>query len=185
MSTSRRYRFGAICIGPHSGGSLAELARRLEGEGFDTLLAADHYMPDPMSCGPLLVAAANATTTLRVGSLVYNNGFRHPALLAKEAATIGVPRDPEASPTASAHANCRWRPTHAASGSPNGRYCWNCPAVTARWRRQRRRVRACVARLPGSIARTCDRHDRSHRRWAGAEHARLGCPLLGRSCLSR
>jgi probable F420-dependent oxidoreductase len=36
------------------------------------------------------MAAANATTTLRVGSYVYNNDLRHPALLAKEAATIDV-----------------------------------------------------------------------------------------------
>ena len=43
-----------------------------------------------MACGPLLVAAAQATTTLRVGSYVYNNDIRHPALLAKEAATIDV-----------------------------------------------------------------------------------------------
>jgi probable F420-dependent oxidoreductase len=45
---------------------------------------------NPLSCGPLIVAAANATTRLRVGSYVYNNDLRHPALLAKEAATIDV-----------------------------------------------------------------------------------------------
>ena len=43
-----------------------------------------------MACGILQIAAADATTTLRVGSYVYNNDFRHPALLAKEAATIDV-----------------------------------------------------------------------------------------------
>jgi probable F420-dependent oxidoreductase len=43
-----------------------------------------------MACGPLLMAAAAATTTLRVGSYVYNNDLRHPAVLAKEAATIDV-----------------------------------------------------------------------------------------------
>jgi probable F420-dependent oxidoreductase len=36
------------------------------------------------------MAAANATSVLRIGSFVYNNDFRHPALLAKEAATIDV-----------------------------------------------------------------------------------------------
>jgi probable F420-dependent oxidoreductase len=36
------------------------------------------------------MSAANATTTLRVGSYVYNNDFRHPALLAKEVASIDV-----------------------------------------------------------------------------------------------
>ena len=53
------------------------------------MLVADHYY-NPMACGPLMLAAAAATTTLRVGSYVYNNDFRHPALLAKEAATIDV-----------------------------------------------------------------------------------------------
>lgn len=59
----------------------------MEGEGFNTLLVADHYA-NWMSCGPLLTAAACATSTLRVGSYVYNNDFRHPAMLAKEVATI-------------------------------------------------------------------------------------------------
>lgn len=61
----------------------------MEAEGFDTLLVADHYT-NPLSCGPLLAAAASVTTRLRLGSYVYNNDFRHPALLAKEAATIDV-----------------------------------------------------------------------------------------------
>jgi probable F420-dependent oxidoreductase len=34
------------------------------------------------------MAAADATTTLRVGSLVFDNDYRHPVVLAKEAATI-------------------------------------------------------------------------------------------------
>ena len=34
--------------------------------------------------------AAEATTTLRVGSLVFGNDFRHPVVLAKEVATLDV-----------------------------------------------------------------------------------------------
>jgi alkanesulfonate monooxygenase SsuD/methylene tetrahydromethanopterin reductase-like flavin-dependent oxidoreductase (luciferase family) len=41
----------------------------------------------------MLMAAASATTTLRVGGYVYINDFRHPAWLAKEAATIDVLSD--------------------------------------------------------------------------------------------
>jgi alkanesulfonate monooxygenase SsuD/methylene tetrahydromethanopterin reductase-like flavin-dependent oxidoreductase (luciferase family) len=37
-----------------------------------------------------LMAAANAIRTLRVGSLVLDNDYRHPAMLAKEAATLDV-----------------------------------------------------------------------------------------------
>jgi probable F420-dependent oxidoreductase len=36
------------------------------------------------------MAAADATTTLRVGSLVLDNDYRHPVILAKEAATLDV-----------------------------------------------------------------------------------------------
>jgi probable F420-dependent oxidoreductase len=88
--SERPFRFGAVFGSPYTVSNLAECARRLEGEGFSTLLFADHYAPNPVACGPALVAAANATTTLRLGSYVYNNDFRHPALLAKEAATIDV-----------------------------------------------------------------------------------------------
>jgi probable F420-dependent oxidoreductase len=65
------------------------LARRLESFGFDTLLVADHFA-NAMACTPLIATAAAATERLRVGSYVYSNDFRHPALLAKEAATIDV-----------------------------------------------------------------------------------------------
>jgi probable F420-dependent oxidoreductase len=70
----------------------ANFAQRVEGAGFSTLLVADHYA-NPMACTPLIASAAAVTTTLRVGSYVYNNDFRHPALLAKEAATIDVLSD--------------------------------------------------------------------------------------------
>ena len=79
----RPFRFGAVFSAPYTAANLTELARRLEGEGFSTLLVADHYAPNPLACTPVLMAAASATTTLRVGSYVYNNDFRHAALLAK------------------------------------------------------------------------------------------------------
>ncbi len=84
-----RFRFGLVFTGEADGPRLRDLARRLEGEGFSSLLVADHY-GNPMACGVVQMAAATATTTLRVGSYVYDNDFRHPALLAKEAATIDV-----------------------------------------------------------------------------------------------
>ena len=87
---NRPFRFGAIFGAPYTAVHFVELSRRLEGEGFSTLLAADHYAPNPTACGPVLTAAAGVKTTLRVGSYVYNNDFRHPVLLAKEAATIDM-----------------------------------------------------------------------------------------------
>jgi probable F420-dependent oxidoreductase len=86
---ARAFRFGVVFTDQMGGLEWANYARRLEGEGFSTLLVADHFA-NPMACGPLMLAAAAATTTLRVGSYVYDNDFRHPALLAKEAATIDV-----------------------------------------------------------------------------------------------
>jgi len=46
-------------------------------------------LPDDRGA-PRLAAAAVVTTTLRLGSYVYDNDFRHPVLLAREAAEIDV-----------------------------------------------------------------------------------------------
>ena len=85
----RPYRFGVVFTGSYESGEWRALARRVEDLGLSTLLVADHYI-NPMACGPLMTMAAEATTSLRVGSYVYNNDFRPPALLAKEVATIDV-----------------------------------------------------------------------------------------------
>jgi probable F420-dependent oxidoreductase len=54
-------------------------------------------MPDHFGArfalAPALVLAAEATSRLRVGSLVYDNDFRHPALLAQEVASIDLLTD--------------------------------------------------------------------------------------------
>jgi probable F420-dependent oxidoreductase len=49
----------------------------------------DHF-GDQLAPGPALMAAADATTALRVGALVLDNDFRHPVVLAKELATIDL-----------------------------------------------------------------------------------------------
>jgi probable F420-dependent oxidoreductase len=53
-------------------------------------MCADHFERRIFEPGPALTALALATSTLRVASIVFDNDFRHPALLAKEAATIDV-----------------------------------------------------------------------------------------------
>jgi probable F420-dependent oxidoreductase len=55
-------------------------------------LVADHFL-NPMACLPLMATALAVTDTLRVGSYVFDNDFRHPALLAKEIATLDVLSD--------------------------------------------------------------------------------------------
>jgi probable F420-dependent oxidoreductase len=65
------------------------LARRIEDLGYDSLTIADH-LDEQWAITPALASAAEATTTLRIGTLVWCNDYRHPVLLAKEAATIDV-----------------------------------------------------------------------------------------------
>jgi len=62
------------------------MARQAEELGYEELYSADHIgAPDPFA--PLIVAA-EAATRLRVGPLVLNNEFHHPAILARTAATV-------------------------------------------------------------------------------------------------
>jgi probable F420-dependent oxidoreductase len=89
MSKPRPFRFGVSLHGSKSGTELRDIARKVEELGYSTLLLPDH-LGDQLSPVPALVAAADATSTLRVGSLVFDNDFRHPVMLAKEAATLDV-----------------------------------------------------------------------------------------------
>jgi probable F420-dependent oxidoreductase len=89
MSKPRPFRFGVSLHGSKSGTELRDIARHAEELGYSTLLLPDH-LGDQLSPVPALVAAADATSTLRVGSLVFDNDFRHPVMLAKEAATLDV-----------------------------------------------------------------------------------------------
>lgn len=92
MSTDLRrrpFRFGMFAF-PDADATAAQWmdqARRAEGEGCSTLLVGDHYVL-PTACTARLAMAGAVTTTLRLGSCVYCNDFRHPALLAKEAAEL-------------------------------------------------------------------------------------------------
>ena len=88
---THRIRFGIQSgrgLGEGPGGWTA-LARRAEALGYSTLLVPDHFFP-MLAPIPAMMAAAAATTRLGVGSLVLANDFRHPAVLAKELATIDV-----------------------------------------------------------------------------------------------
>jgi probable F420-dependent oxidoreductase len=67
-------------------------ARHVEALGYHTLLMPDHFGAR-FALAPALVLAAEATSRLRVGSLVYDNDFRHPALLAQEIASIDLLTD--------------------------------------------------------------------------------------------
>lgn len=87
--TSRKFRFGVLQRAAPSRSAWQALARRAEDLGYDTFLISEHFGAQ-LSMGSALVAAAEATSRLRVGTLVCDTDFRHPALLAKEAASIDV-----------------------------------------------------------------------------------------------
>lgn len=88
----RGFRFGIQVSKASSAQDWAELARRAEGAGYDVLTMPDHFT-DQLAPMPALMAAASATTTLRVGALVFDNDYKHPLVLAKELATMDVLSD--------------------------------------------------------------------------------------------
>jgi probable F420-dependent oxidoreductase len=88
----RQFRFGVQEHRAPSARAWKDKAREVESLGYTTLYLPDHFTDQ---VGPIaaLMAAADATTTLRVGSLVFDNDYRHPVVLAKEAATIDLLSD--------------------------------------------------------------------------------------------
>jgi probable F420-dependent oxidoreductase len=89
MGAARKFRFAVQEHHAADAADWRDKARRIEGLGYSALYLPDHFSGQP---GPIaaLMAAADATTTLRVGSLVFDNDYRHPVVLAKEAATLDL-----------------------------------------------------------------------------------------------
>ena len=63
-------------------------SRRAESLGYSTVLVPDHL--GTLAPFPPLIAAADATHRLRVGTFVLNNDFHNPWLLAREVATTDL-----------------------------------------------------------------------------------------------
>ena len=85
----RPFRFGVVTGNAQSHTEWVTLARKAEELGYATLLIPDRTT---MGLAPFtaLAVAAEATTALRIGSFVFCNDYRHPALLAKEVATLDL-----------------------------------------------------------------------------------------------
>ena len=92
MSHPRPFRFGVLASKARSSSEWTDTAKKAEALGYSTLVMPDHF-GDQLSPIAALSMAAAATDTLRVGSLVFANDFRHPAVLAKEAATLDLLSD--------------------------------------------------------------------------------------------
>jgi probable F420-dependent oxidoreductase len=89
MAHPRPFRFGVHSSNASDGPAWTAAARRYEDLGFSILLLRDHF-DDQLGPIAAMAAAATATTSLRVGCLVFDNDYRHPLVLAKELATIDV-----------------------------------------------------------------------------------------------
>jgi probable F420-dependent oxidoreductase len=88
----RPLRFGVVSESAPPPTAWVDFARHVEDSGVDVLLLRDHFVPGPFGpqFAPLsaLAAAAAATTRLHVGTMVLSNDYRHPMVLAHEAATL-------------------------------------------------------------------------------------------------
>jgi probable F420-dependent oxidoreductase len=89
MAHARRFRFATELHEPFPGLTWAESAKEIEQLGYSTVFFPDHFDEGPGPIAAMAVCAA-ATTTLNVGALVLDCDFRHPAVLARELATIDL-----------------------------------------------------------------------------------------------
>jgi probable F420-dependent oxidoreductase len=92
MSKPRAFRFGVQEHRAPGAAAWREKARLIESLGYSTLYIPDHF-GDQLGPFAALMSAADATERLRVGSLVFDNDYRHPVVLAKEAATLDLLSD--------------------------------------------------------------------------------------------
>jgi probable F420-dependent oxidoreductase len=89
------FRFGIQAANASSAQEWRDLARMVEDLGYSTLLVPDHFTDTDGVLAPAVAVsfAAAATSTLRVGYLVLGNDYKHPAVVAKESATIDLLSD--------------------------------------------------------------------------------------------
>ena len=87
VSTMHPFRFAVTASWATTPDAWTAQARQAERLGYSVLLMPDH-LGRQLSPIAALTAAAMATTQLRVGSFVFANDYRHPLVLAREAATV-------------------------------------------------------------------------------------------------
>ena len=99
---ARAFRFAVQAFAAEDAAKWTDLARRAEDLGYDTFHLADHFLGEGpalastnhphqnLATVPALTMAAAVTERIRVGCRVFCNDYRHPVMLAKEAATIDL-----------------------------------------------------------------------------------------------
>jgi probable F420-dependent oxidoreductase len=83
------FRFAVYAFHAPDGPSWLAMARRVEELGYATLLVPDH-LSRQLSPIAALAAAAAVTSRMTIGPYVFANDFRHPLIMAREAATLDV-----------------------------------------------------------------------------------------------
>ena len=87
------FRFGVQLSQGQSRDDWVGHARKIEDLGYSTLFMPDHFSDTRFAPMVAIAVAAEATTTLRIGMLVLGNDYKHPAVTAKEAATLDLLSD--------------------------------------------------------------------------------------------
>jgi F420-dependent oxidoreductase-like protein len=90
-----------VSIWPGAGqpyGEVLEVACHAAETGWDGVYVADHFMPHAgtgrrtdhpvLECGSVVAALGAVVPRVRIGTLVYGNTYRHPAVVANMAATV-------------------------------------------------------------------------------------------------
>ena len=85
---SHKFRFGVHVSEIDSAASWRDQARQIEDLGYSTLYMPDHFVDCQLAPMTGMAIAAAHTNTLRVCALVLDNDYKHPAIVAKEIATI-------------------------------------------------------------------------------------------------
>jgi probable F420-dependent oxidoreductase len=93
VARDRKFRFGVMAPSATTATAYRETARKAEALGYSTLYVPDHFVDHPFGPFPAMAMAAEATTTLRVGCLVLGNDYRHPVVVARDAATLDLLSD--------------------------------------------------------------------------------------------
>ena len=88
MAHPRKFRFGVQIANATSRKDWLEKARKAEDIGYSTIFMPDHF-GDQLGPVPALMTIAE-NSNLRIGTLVLDNDYKHPVVLAKEAATIDL-----------------------------------------------------------------------------------------------
>jgi probable F420-dependent oxidoreductase len=84
----KSFRFGVHALARSGHDEWVATARQAESVGYSVLTVPDHLIDGCISPFTALATAAEATSTLRIGTLVLNNDLRHPALVAREALAL-------------------------------------------------------------------------------------------------